>query len=156
MRRKDREITSQEEQLKIWKACKVCRLAMVDGGRPYVIPLNFGAALEDGKITLYLHGAAEGRKMEILRRDPQVCVEADCGHNLSEAEEACGYSYFFASVLGEGKAEILQSFPEKAHGLSVLMEHQTGKEFSFTEAQTASVSVLRIRLEKATGKRHGS
>lgn len=153
MRRKDREIVSQEEQLKLWQACKVCRLAMVDGDRPYVLPLNFGAALEEGKITLYLHCAREGRKLEILRRNPRVCVEADCGHGLLEADSACGYGYTFASVLGEGNAELLEASGEKAHGLSVLMEHQTGKRFTFTEAQTAPVCVFRIRLEHATGKR---
>lgn len=153
MRRKDREITSQEEQLKIWKSCKVCRLAMADGDRPYVLPMNFGMALEEGKITLYLHCAMEGRKLDILRRNPKVCVEADCEHRLIEAKEACGYGYTYASVLGEGKAEILEDPGEKSRGLSVLMAHQTGKEFFFTEAQTACVCVLRIRLEQATGKR---
>lgn len=153
MRRKDREITSLEEQFKIWKACKVCRVAMVDGDRPYVLPLNYGAALEEEKITLYLHGAKAGRKLDVLRRNPRVCVEADCEHRLVEAEDPCGYGYAFASVLGEGTAELLEEPAEKAHGLSVLMSHQTGKEFFFTAAQTVSVSVLRVCLENTTGKR---
>jgi len=129
---------------------------MVDGDRPYVLPLNFGAALEEGKITVYLHCALEGRKLDILRRNPRVCVEADCEYRLIEAKEACGYGCTYASVLGEGRAEILENPGEKAHGLSVLMAHQTGKEFFFTESQTASVCVLRIRLEQAAGKRRGS
>lgn len=155
MRRKDREIVSQEEQLKIWKTCKVCRLAMTDGDRPYVVPMNFGAAVEEGKITLYLHCALEGRKLDILRRNPNTCVEADCEHRLIQAREACGYGYTYASVMGEGKAEILEDPGKKAHGLSVLMAHQTEKEFFFTEAQTAGVCVLRVQLEQATGKRRG-
>lgn len=154
MRRKDREITSQEELLQIWKQCMVCRIAMVDGDRPYVVPMNFGATLEGGAITLYLHGAKAGRKLDILRKNPRVCVEVDCGHGLIEAEKACGYGYNFAGVLGEGKAEILKDPSEKIHGLSVLMEQQTGKKFSFTAAEADTVCVLRIRFDQVTGKRH--
>lgn len=152
MRRKDREITSQEEQMKIWRACKVCRLAMVDGNRPYVVPVNFGAAVEDGKIVLYIHGAKEGRKLDILREAPAVCVEADLEYGLTPGKTACGYGYAFASVIGEGKAEILEDPSEKAHGLSVLMEQQTGKAFFFTKEQAEAVAVLRISLESCTGK----
>ncbi len=153
MRRKDREITSLEEQLQIWQTCKVCHVAMVDGDRPYLIPVNFGAALEKGKITLYFHGANEGRKWEILRCGPMVCIEADCEHALLEAETACGYGYAFASVMGEGRAELLKDPAEKAHGLSIIMEHQTGRLVSFTEEQVCSTAVFRVCLVQCSGKR---
>ena len=42
MRRKDREITDIEELLAVVSRCKVCRLAMAENNRPYVVPLNFG------------------------------------------------------------------------------------------------------------------
>ncbi|MFQ7749795.1 MAG: hypothetical protein ACLRJV_21930 [Eubacteriales bacterium] len=50
--------------------------------------------------------------------------------------------------------EILEDPTEKAHGLSCLMFHQTGKHFSFTDTETDSVSVLKIKLEDISGKRH--
>ena len=42
MRRKDREITDRSKLEKIIKKSRICRLAMVDGNVPYVVPLNFG------------------------------------------------------------------------------------------------------------------
>ncbi len=153
MRRRDREIASLEEQFKILRACRVCRVAMIDAGRPYLVPVNFGAVVEAGKITIYLHGAGEGRKWEILRRGPMVCVEADCEHALLEAETACGYGYAYASVIGEGRAELLENPAEKIRGLSIIMEHQTGRQFSFTEEQVYSTAVFRITLEHCSGKR---
>lgn len=42
-------------------------------GAPYVVPMNYGFALApDGRLTLYLHCAAEGRKLDLLRRDARV------------------------------------------------------------------------------------
>lgn len=126
---------------------------MVDGNRPYIVPMNFGAAVENEIITIYLHGTPTGKKHEILRQNANVCIEVDCEHRLTEANEPCGYGFNFASVIGEGRAEILSDPDEKAHGLSVLMAHQTGKEFFFTAPQTESVSVIKIALQSVTGKR---
>ncbi len=153
MRRKDREVASMEAQMEILRECKVCRLAMVDDGRPYVVPVNFGAELEGGRPVLYIHGAKEGRKSEVLSRAPEVCVEVDCECALIEADTPCGYGCSFASVIGEGKAELLKAPAEKIHGLEVLMKHQTGRDFTFTSEQADAVAVYRIRLDSCTGKR---
>ena len=49
----------------------------------------------------------------------------------------------------------MESQEEKAHGLAVLMRHQTGRDFAFTPAQTESVAVIRVRLQTVTAKRRG-
>ena len=59
MRRSDREISEIHAIEKILAEASVCRLAMVDNGEPYILPLNYG--YRDG--TLYFHGAAHGRKV---------------------------------------------------------------------------------------------
>ena len=69
MRRYEREMADKAELEAVLAKATVVHLAMVDEGRPYVVPMNFGYA--DG--CLYLHGAKEGRKMRILRRNPAVC-----------------------------------------------------------------------------------
>jgi len=155
MRRKDREITDPAEILSILQKCRVCRAAMVDGSRPYVVPMNFGVEEEGGQFTLYLHSAQEGRKVEIMKSHPDVCIEADCEYALLEGGTPCAYSCTFASVIGEGRAEFLESHEEKAHGLSVLMRHQSGRDFTFTPAQTGSVAVIRVRMRQLTAKRKG-
>ena len=72
MRRKDREVTDLGAIGRIIGDCKVLRLGMVDGRRPYVVPMNFGFDLRDGVLELYCHSALEGRKIEILRRNPNA------------------------------------------------------------------------------------
>ena len=59
MRRKDREITDICAILELVSECKVCRLAMTDGGVPYIVPLNYGYEYADGALTFYFHSAKE-------------------------------------------------------------------------------------------------
>ena len=60
MRRSDREIIDEQELLQVISECDVCRLALNDEEVPYILPLNFGEEVSDGRLYLYFHGAAEG------------------------------------------------------------------------------------------------
>lgn len=76
MRREDRSVTELDGIEAILKECRTCHLAMVDEGKPYVVPLSYGYQLnEDGTLTLYFHSAKEGRKLDILRKNNLVCFE---------------------------------------------------------------------------------
>ncbi len=152
MRRKDRELSSPEEIFSVIDQCKVVRVAFPQEDVPYLVPLNFGYHREGEKLTLYFHGAFEGRKMELLRNRPRVSFEMDCGHELTGKDTACSYGFLFQSVIGWGTAEIVEGEAEKILGLERLMFHQTGREFSITPKEAASVAVFRIQVESLTGK----
>ena len=62
MRRKDREITSYDKMLEIMQSCDCCRIGLKDKDGVYILPLNFGYEEKSGKLTLYFHGASEGKK----------------------------------------------------------------------------------------------
>ena len=53
MRRSDKEITEFAEKLKVLDRCDVIRLGMVDDGKAYVVPVNFGYNVENGQISIY-------------------------------------------------------------------------------------------------------
>ena len=55
--------------------------------------------------------------------------------------------------MGQGEATYLEIIDEKAHGLQVLMNHQTNREFTFTEAMVNSVGVVQIKVLNYTAKR---
>lgn len=65
-------------------------------------------AVEDGAFTFYCHSAKEGKKLDVIRKNASVAFELDCQNALQHGETACTHSYYYASVLGEGKAEILE------------------------------------------------
>ena len=72
MRRADREIGDVAQKMEVLRRCKVVHLAMVDGQGLYSLPLSFGCQVEGEELTLYLHSAKEGRKVDILRAGCQV------------------------------------------------------------------------------------
>ena len=154
MRRSDRELRDPGQLLEIIDAYKVFRLAMVAEGRPYLVPLNFGYAYEGGQFEFYFHSALQGRKLDLLRQNPQVCFELDCGHALVPADLPCGYSYRYASVIGEGTVELVEEPARKVLYLQRLLRHQTGQDFPLQEEQAASVAVGRILVHSLTGKAH--
>jgi nitroimidazol reductase NimA-like FMN-containing flavoprotein (pyridoxamine 5'-phosphate oxidase superfamily) len=155
MRRSDREITDIEGKLEIIRRCKVLRLGMAEQNQPYIVPLNFGFEYNDSRLTLYIHGAQEGKKVDILNRNSQVCFEMDGEHSLIPGEEAASYSFAYESIIGFGTAERLTTDDEKIRGLDVLMKHQTGEDrkWTYTEGQLKAVNVYRIRVSTFSGKR---
>ncbi len=152
MTRREREITDINEIIKILDKSKVLHLGMVDGDEPYVVPMNYGYTLEDGKLTVYLHGAKRGRKLDVMRANPKVFFELECDIVPFEGEIACKYGITYASVMGKGKATIVEDTEEKKYALSVLMKTQTEKDFEFEDKMAAVVSVIRIDVSEFTAK----
>jgi nitroimidazol reductase NimA-like FMN-containing flavoprotein (pyridoxamine 5'-phosphate oxidase superfamily) len=154
MRRKDREITDINEKMRIIDKNKVCRLALSENDQPYIVPLNYGYSFENGNLTLYFHGAREGRKLQIIGKNKLACFEIDCDGALIEGDEACNYGYAYKSIIGVGKIVILDNVDEKINGLNQLMKHQTGKNqvYRFDQKALEQVTVYKMLVEEFTGK----
>ena len=154
MRRTDRKVTAFTEIVEIMKECDVCRIGFAVGNEAYIVPLNFGLKLEFGRLTLYFHCAAAGRKLELMRRNPRVCFEMDRAHRLITGSMACQYSMEYESVMGEGKLELIQQAEGKRRGLECIMEHyEKGQRFFFDNAQLERVEVLKLTVDSLSGKR---
>ncbi len=154
MRRKDREITDTKTIEEIIRKCKVCHVAMVDEGIPYVVPLNFGCHFAgDGSLELYFHSAKEGKKLDILRKNHSVCFEISCEGETVVSEPVCRSGCSYASVIGYGEVIFLEENADKCNALTILFAHQTGKKVSFEKKQAESVCVFKIVSRNYTGKR---
>ncbi len=150
--RREREITDINKILEILDNAKVLHLGLVDGDEPYVVPMNYGYIYENEKLTIYLHGARRGRKIDVIRSNPKVFFEAECGIVPFEGEVACKYGITYSSIMGRGKAEIVEDVEEKMRALSILMKTQTGKDFEFNEKLVSVVAVIRIDVSDFTAK----
>ena len=126
---------------------------MVDDGKPYVVPMNYGYTLIDGKLTLYFHGATVGRKLDILRKNPDVFVEIDTDIVPFEGESACQHGVCYSSVMCEGKGNVLEDVENKIDALKKLMLTQTGKNFEFNDKMVAGVTVIRVDVDEYTAKK---
>lgn len=86
MRRKDREITDISKIYNIITKCHCCRVGFNDDGEVYIVPLNFGFVPCDDGDTFYFHGANEGRKINLIEKNPCVGFELDTNYKLHEAD----------------------------------------------------------------------
>ena len=108
MRRSDREVTDIDQIMEIVDQAKILHLGMFAEGYPYIVPLHYGYEYENGVLTFYLHSAGEGRKLDLIRANPNVCVELEANVELVSGHDIpCRYGAAFSSVIGTGKAEIV-------------------------------------------------
>ncbi len=151
MRRKDKEITDKSVIESIILRSSVCRLALSENDHPYIIPLCFG--YEDN--TLYFHSAPQGRKLDILKKNNTVCFEFDIDHRIVEAHDACGWSMDYRSVIGFGKASIINDPKERAKAMNAIIQHYTGKPLPYSEATLKNTVLMKVEIESITGKESG-
>lgn len=148
MRKHKKEITDRATIDAVIHGSRVCRLGMSDEGQPYVVPLCFGY---DGE-CVYFHCAWKGRKLDILRKNPRVCLEFDLAKRVIESEHACGWDMEYQSVIGFGTAEIIDDVAEKEKALHALMTQYSDREFSFPEAKLKLTAVIKVSIDTLSGK----
>lgn len=153
MTRRELEITDRNEIRSILDTCGYLHLGLCDGDEPYVVPMNYGYELnEDGKLTFYLHGAVWGRKLDIIRKNPKIFAEMECGVQPFEGDVACRYGISYRSLMARGQAVLVDDPAEKMRAMSILMKTQTGGDFTFTEKLVKVVSVIRLDISEYTAK----
>ena len=155
MRRKDREVKDPALIEEVIKRCTCCRIGFYDHAEVYIVPLNFGYETDGYGYTFYFHGAEEGRKMDLIRQSPKVGFEMDTNYALKEANAACSFSAGFQSVIGTGVVRLVTTFDEKQHGLSRIMEHNTGKNhWEFDKKMVDRVAVFKLEVTQMSCKIH--
>ena len=152
MTKRELQITDLNEIQAILDTAKVLHLGMAVNNEPYVVPMNYGYTMEEGKLTLYLHSAVRGKKLDMLRANPRVFFELNCHRKPFEGEKPCQYGLSYSSVMGWGAAVLVEDVEEKMKAMTVLMKTQTGKDFSFNEKLVSMVAVVRIDVAEYTAK----
>ncbi len=152
MTRRERQVTDINEIIKILDKSKVLHLGLVDGDEPYVVPMNYGYVMNGDKLTMYLHCAHRGKKLDVLRKNPKVFYELDCDITPFEGNVACNYGITYASLMGRGAASIVEDVEEKKYALSLLMKTQVNKDFEFNDKMAGIVTVIKIETLEYTAK----
>ena len=152
MTKRELQIMDEGQIRAILDTAKVLHLGLCADNEPYVVPMNYGYTMEEGKLVFYLHGALQGKKLDMIRKNPRVFVELDCDRTPFEGEKPCQYGLGYSSVMGRGKAVIVENVEEKMQALTALMKTQTGKDFTFNEQLVSIVAVIRIDVGEYTAK----
>ena len=151
MRRLDRE-QDRQFALSLIDRCTHGVMALSTGeDTPYCLPLSFVRVGDD----LYFHCAAQGRKLELLRRCSSVCVTF-VGADRPHFQPPAMYSTYFQSAVVTGTAVELLDPEEKREALRALCQKLTPDcmdGFGAAMEKSLSVtSVWKIRMEEVSGK----
>ena len=115
LRRHDLEITDRAEIDRLLNSAKFATVALADGEQPYVVTLSCGydAVLN----RLCFHVARQGRKLDIIARNPRACatVVADLGYLAGE----CAHPY--ASVVLVGRMRVLEDPADARRAMRTLI-----------------------------------
>lgn len=142
------------------RAAQVCRLAMVAGDEPYLLPFSFGY---DGT-ALFIHTATTGRKIDIMRTNNRVCFEFEQDVRLKrKGGNPCGWSFSFQTVVGHGTIAELTDEDDKCRGLVHIVRQYSDSDSAnpysspdtnFPKKMLDRLCVWRIEIESATIRKH--
>jgi len=152
MRRADKEIKDRQQIDAIIKKTNCCRIALVDGNYPYIVPVNF--ALSNNH--LYFHSAKEGKKIDILRKNNSVCFEMDIEGEIVGGQKACSWGMKYVSVIGFGQAFFIEDNSGKKKALDILMEKYAGRSgFSYSDDELDKIIIIDVKIDTMSGKQSG-
>ena len=152
IRRKDKEITEEEDLKTILKEAKHVTLAMSLGDEPYLATLSFGYNEEQS--CIYFHSALEGRKVEILKANPRVWGQAliDDGYQQGSCDHLYRTTQFY------GRVTFVDDPEEKMRALCIMIRHLDEKPEKIiaeqlTSHSTGRILVGRIDIDYISGKK---
>ena len=151
---KSRTIEHKQAIIDIIQKCDVCYMGMIaQNNKPYVLPFNFGYEND----SIILHSAKEGKKIDILKNNQNVCVAFSTDHDLryQHKEIACSWSMKYRSVLAYGKVTFVDNFEEKVKALNVIMKKYAGKEYSYNAPAINGVEVYKVIVNEFEGRAYG-
>jgi len=153
MRKARQEIKDVRALEEILRGATICRMAMMDGDLPYIIPFNYG--YRDG--CLFIHSAPEGKKIDLLMKKSHVCFEVEDISELIKGEKACDWTTRYRSVVGYGDVEILSDEAGKQLGLEVIMaQHGAPQLIEFNQKNLDRMVILKLTISSMTGKESGN
>lgn len=148
MRRSRQELSQDECRSLLERGTAGVLAVLGDEDYPYTVPLSY---VLDGD-RIYFHCAAEGHKMDALRKHDKVSFCVIAQDDIVPAE----LTTYFSSVVAFGRAGIVDDDERKRHALRLLIarfapDHEEAGEKEIADLWQ-QVRVVEIAIEHMTGK----
>ncbi len=145
----------EKEQIEsIIQKCTVCYVGMADReGIPYVLPMNFGYSDN----VIYLHSAQEGRSINILNENPNVCITFCTEPQLvfQNKEVACSYRVQSESIICSGEVFFEDDYNEKVKALNIIMRQYSDRDFNYSEPSVVNVKIWKVDIQSLSARGYG-
>lgn len=153
MRRKDREVTDLNRILNIIEECDIIHIGLNDGDYPYIVPLNFGYHVEEGKISFYIHGAVAGRKYELLKRNGKCSFEMEKPLKMDLLYQEKDVTMRYKSVMGTADVELLEGEEkQKALDQYIMGRYEETRIFDYNKDVVPRTMVARLTVTDISAK----
>ncbi|MFQ6793482.1 pyridoxamine 5'-phosphate oxidase family protein [Thomasclavelia sp.] len=98
------EVEFIEEMLKMFHHVNVG----INGedGYPYVVPLNYGFEINEDKLIVYTHFMKRGLKVDLIKKDPRVCLEFSAFNDFPDRKYK-GHYHDYRSVIAKGTMKLV-------------------------------------------------
>lgn len=97
-----------------------------------------------------------GKKIDILKTNPQVCFEIEQDVELIKTDIDCNWGMKYYSVVGFGKAYFVTQAQEISEALNIIMEHYSKKNtFQYTDTGLENVCIIKVEITEIFGKQTG-
>lgn len=150
---KPERMIPEAEARQILKDCSLGTLSLVTPeGLPYGVPVNY--LYDEDANALYFHCALEGKKMDCLLANPRVSFSVYKNPVIVQER----FTTHYDSALVTGTAQVISDPGEKRAALIAFSMALAPKgAYRLTEVADRSlhaVAMVKIRIEKAEGKRN--
>lgn len=149
IRRQDR-LLEEDNAVRLLRNGELGILSLLaEGNVPYGIPINF---VWDGKSSIYIHCAPEGKKLQCLEICPQVSFCVVGKTKVISNKFTTGYE----SIVLQGKAYTGLSSEEKMQALTLLLDKYSPEDkvigLKYVEKSFHRTEIIRIDIEEWSGK----
>lgn len=125
------------------------RLACTDGKQPYIVPVTY---TYDG---IYIYGQTnEGKKLQILRKNKNVCFEVDRMTDMRNWQSVLVYGKF-EELKGKALAKAREILFDRIFSLmtsSTVHTHEHTVEAELDDSNRVKVVMYRIKIKTITGR----
>lgn len=146
----DRQVTDPVFIKKMLDLTEICTVALHDEPYPYIVPMNFGYEWEKD-LEIYLHCAAEGYRMRLIRDNPRAACNINVFINRYGGKPYRNEKQDYRSVSVFGRLEIVLGEEERKNALNAICR-QAGAPLLKRAPKNEKLIVLRLRPDQITAK----
>ena len=145
----EREITDINEIEDVLRSARVCRIALIDGVYPYIVPMCFGYNFTGEKLEIYFCCKEKGKKIDLIRSNGKAAFEIDKLHDIMRSEAALGFAAHYHSITGSGTIEIVTGI-DKITGITLLTKKYLDgdTEHKFSEQTLNDCAMLKLTADE--------
>lgn len=146
-----------DEAAEILAAGMVAHVGFCGDGQPFVIPMSYHYDPRRPD-RLYLHGAREGRLLQLLAAGAPVCIAVTLVDGLVYSRSAFNHSMNYRSVVCFGRAKVIENEADQRTIFEAMTERyfpgrRVGVDYQPARAQQLAATLLvEVALEEWSAK----